>query len=266
MGTNNKKSVALISITFLVLSAVLLFFISQHSSKADKNSDGHAKATNSDNLNKASEQDNGVVSTASAKTIASEWQWQEINKNRSTTGSTDVLPFTPQSVHDALYAVKLDENGDIILDHDALISLDETLERIYNRLDGESLAILRDLITDALPGKAGEQTAKLVEDYQQFLQAKEAFSQANEQPAYSSGEQTVAAIESDKLLYSELQQLREVHLGSDVAKSLFSISDANAEFMFESLKLEADQSLTADQRAAKYQEIQERLQQQTANQ
>lgn len=266
METNNKKSVALISITFLVLGALLLFFIFERSPKPSKNSDSHSMAANSENQKDSSEQGDEQPRTETSKTIASEWQWQEIDKNRNNTASADVLPFTPKSVHDALHAVKLDENGDIILDHDALISLDETLERIYNKLDGESLAILRDLITDALPGKAGAQTAKLVEDYQQFLQAKEAFSLANENPAYSSREQTVATIENDRLLYSELQQLREVHLGSDVAKNLFNVSDANAEFMFDSLKLEADQSISADERAAKHKEIQDRLQQRTGNQ
>jgi len=40
----------------------------------------------------------------------------------------------------------------------------------------------------------------------------------------------------------------------------------NAEFMFESLKLEADQSLSAEQRAAKRKEIQDHLQQRIENQ
>jgi len=206
MGTNNKKSVVLISITFLVLGALLLFFILDRSSNSIKGPNSHSMAANSENQNASLEQGNEAPATNTAKTIASEWQWQEIDNNRDNKTSADVLPFTPKSVHDALYAVKLDENGNIILDHDALISLDETLERIYNKLDGESLAVLRDLITNALPGKAGEQTAKLVEDYQQFLQAKEAFSQANENPAYSSSERSVATIENDRLLYNELQQ------------------------------------------------------------
>ena len=145
------------------------------------------------------------------------------------------------------------------------MSLDEALERIYNRLDGESLLELEKLIQSSLPGKAGEQTAKLVSDYQGFLQAKERFSQVHEGSGYdANNQQTLATIERDIELYSELQDLRELHLGTDTAQQLFHQSDANAEFMFESIKLGMRTDLTPEQIAAQQAEIEQRLSQSLA--
>ncbi len=208
----------------------------------------------------------GNLSDRAQATIASEWQWQtNLNSGQSDNAGEEqieknTLPFTEKSVHDALQAVKLDENGDVILDHDALVSLDEALERIYNRLDGESLRELENLIESSLPGKAGKQTAKLVSDYQGFLEAKERFSQIHEGSGYdANNQQTLVTIERDIELYSELQDLRELHLGAETAQQLFQQSDANAEFMFDSIKLGMQTDLTPEQIAAQQTEIEQRL-------
>lgn len=191
-------------------------------------------------------------------TIAAEWQWQAINeKSQSAIENNVSLPYTPQSVHDALQEVKVDEAGNVILDHGALVSLDEALERIYNKLDGESLQSLQELIQEALPGKTGEQTAQLVGDYSQFLKAKEEFSQMHE--GAGAVEQTIESIESDEALYRELQALREVYLGRETAQSLFLESDANAQFMFDTMKLELDNSLSPEERTQRQQEIEAQL-------
>ncbi|RBP50682.1 lipase secretion chaperone [Arenicella xantha] len=204
-----------------------------------------------------------------ADNIGSAWRWDKVGVSGNTADAAadqSSRPFTPKSVYDALQAVKLDDNGDVVLDHDALLSLDEALERIYNRLDQASATELQELIKSALPGKAGEQTAELVDDYRQFLRAKEEFSQMYENTANAHGEPTLQSLTSDQQLYSELQALREVYLGSETTKQLFQVSDANAEYMFESLKLGVDPSLSSEQIAARQQELQDRLKDQTQTQ
>lgn len=192
-------------------------------------------------------------------TIAAEWQWQALNdeSNNLRSDTSPSLPFTPQSVHDALQAVKVDVDGNVVLDHEALISLDEALERIYKQLDSESLVGLQDIIKSALPGKVGEQTAELVGDYHGYLAAKEDFSQMYEGEGYA--EPSLTSLAGDQALYAELQELRALHLGKDASGSLFKVSDANAEFMFESMKLELDTSLTPEQKAQRLEQIQSRL-------
>lgn len=202
-------------------------------------------------------------------TIATEWQWQEADKQstqvQANTDTAVLLPFTAESVYNALQAVKLDADGNIILDHDALLSLDETLERIHNKLDSESLSLLQELIKEALPGKAGEQTAQIVGNYYRFLEAKEEFSQMNEALTDSNSQETLESVENDEALYAELQALREVHIGTEATDSLFRVSDANAQFMFDSMKLERDDSLTPKERENRRKEIAARHIEQSVN-
>lgn len=196
-------------------------------------------------------------------TIAQKWEWQveqsqeEKNKPQQTQNSD--LPFTTKSVHDALYAVKIDENDNLVLDNDALISLDEALERIYNKLDNEATLALEDLIKESLPGKVGQQTSEIVSNYKDYLVAKEQFSILHENTGYNSSEQTIATVERDHSLYGELQSLRELHLGQEVTENLFREHDANAEFMFDSIKLSLNESLTPQEREQQRQAIENRL-------
>jgi hypothetical protein len=198
--------------------------------------------------------------TKETSSIANEWQWtNESDLVTNKVNSAKELPFTASSVYQALQAVKLDEEGNVILDHDALLSLDETLERIHTRLDSDSIELLKDLIKQALPGKAGEQTAELVGNYYHFLGAKQEFSQINEAMVESNDAMTSESIEANETLYNELQALRDVHLGSDSTKKLFRVSDANARYMFNSMKLENNDLLTEPEKLSRRQEIQQQF-------
>ncbi len=197
-------------------------------------------------------------------TIATSWQWSKIHENAKKPSSPEnnkSLPFTAKFVYEALKAVKLDKDGNVIHDHDALLSLDEAILRIQNKLDSESLNILQSIIKDGLPGKAGEQTAKTVGDYYHYLEAKDEFSRANESIVDINSHETVSAVENDQLLYAELQSLRDIHLGDDVSSGLFRVSDSDAQYMFESMKLDADTELSKEDKDQKRIEIEaERIQ------
>lgn len=194
--------------------------------------------------------------------IANEWRWPETQNAANPNDAGHEKLFTSQSVHDALQAVEVDEYGDLILDNNARFALDEALERIHKQLDSEALQSLIDVIKQALPGKLGEQTAQLVKDYNRFLGAQSEFNQLHE---YSNrGPQTLATIEQDRGLYSELQTLRELHLGAETAQRLFQESDANAQFMFDMMSLDLETNLTPDEIARKRAEIQKRLAEQTS--
>lgn len=204
-----------------------------------------------------------------ASTIATTWQWSKINddtKQAITTANNEKsLPFTAKFVYEALKAVKLDDDGNVIHDHDALLSLDEAILRIQSKLNTESLGILQGLIKDGLPGKAGEQTAKIVGDYYFYLEAKDEFSRTSEALADQSVHATVSAVENDELLYSELQALRDVHLGNDVSSGLFRVTDADAQYMFESMKLDLVQGLSEEEINQKRLEIKEQHIQRSVN-
>lgn len=254
-----KVSKKIVVIILLIgLAVPVMFYMIVGAISDGKNHNEHEHSTASTNK----------VADASP-TVASEWQWQQmkqnINKSQLRADNKDSLPFTEESIYNALQAVKFDENGNIILDHDALISLDEALERIHNKLDSETLSILQDIIRQALPGLSGEQTAKIVGDYYVFLEAKEEFSNMAEGLSDENAEPTLSSLENDESLYAELQSLRQVHLGSEATDSLFRVSDANAKFMFDSMKLGLDTSLTPQQREQQQQQIEAQHQAQSIN-
>ena len=196
-------------------------------------------------------------SSTKISTIASAWQWEpsDVNEDGSQiarpsstnqkgqTMSSQTFPFTQETVYQALHAVKLDENGDLILDDDALIALDATLEHSQLKLDDEALAELQSLIRKGLPGHAGEQTAQIVADYYKYLGAKSEFNSLYE--TTNGPDQTIEGYETQ---YNELLSLRELYLGSDVAKQLFATSNANSEYMFQSMKIEANPSLSEEEK------------------
>jgi len=197
-----------------------------------------------------------VDEPANTNTIATAWQWEaepsNDNNQQAETFNNDQhsqpdtapsLPFTQASVYKALHAVKLDENGDIIIDHDALTALNATLANSDLKLDDETLEKLQDLIKQGLPGNAGEQAAKIIGDYYQFLGAKNEFNSL-----YETRNNPDQNIEIHEAQYNELLALRELYLGTEVADQLFATSNANSQYMFDSVKLEANTSLSEEEK------------------
>lgn len=239
-----KKSpifTALIFILFFVLGYISFTYL-KPSAENDISSEQQQQNTN------------GERGSVNATTIGNEWSWGEQgeeNASEATTQETPVdyskFPFTKQSVYDALQAVKVDADGNLILDNDAMIALDEALERIYNQLGPDAIAALQQLILDALPGITGEQTAELVADYAEYLKAKEEFSALHENQGEPNSEPSVESLNNDAELYEELQALRTVHLGNEAAKELFRVSDAAAEYMFASMKLSMNDEMSTEQ-------------------
>ena len=200
---------------------------------------------------------NPVDVPENTNTIASAWQWENVSDNESMLAKTEApassqakqadatapFPFTEESVFQALQDVKLDDNGDIILDDDALIGLNNALDHSEVKLDAEALQALQDLIRKGLPGNAGEQTAQVVADFYQYLGAKNEFNSL-----YETNRNPDETIESYETEYNELLALRQLYLSTEAAEQLFAVSNANSRYMFDSMKLEADTSLSEEEK------------------
>jgi lipase chaperone LimK len=194
---------------------------------------------------------------ANTNTIASAWQWESVTGKEAQTGKTETqnsnqakqpdtasaFPFTEESVYKALQDVKLDDNGDIILDDDALTALNAALDHSEVKLDAQAIEALQDLIRKGLPGNAGEQTARVVADFYQYLGAKNEFNSL-----YETNRNPDQTIEDYETQYNELLALRQLYLSTEVADQLFASSNANSRYMFESMKLEADTSLSEEEK------------------
>jgi lipase chaperone LimK len=215
-----------------------------------------------------------VVLPPNISTIATAWQWETEQTNesvdqhantsdmdsKSQTDTATKFPFTQASIYEALQAVKLNGNGDIIIDNDALEALNTALDHSNIKLDEESLEALQDLIKKGLPGNAGEQTAQIVADFYQYLGAEREFNSLYE--TTNNEEQNIEEYETQ---YNELIALRELYLGDVVAGKLFSTSDANSRYMFESMKLEADTNLSEEEKKQQQAKIIERHAEESIN-
>lgn len=197
-----------------------------------------------------------AIELSNESTIANAWQWQLNTAHVSEDQKTEIaslLPFTQESVYKALHAVKLDDNGNIILDDDALNALNAALDDEDASLDNDDLETLKALIEEGLPGSAGEQLAQIVADYYQYLGARNEFNSL-----YASDQSEGQNIEHYEAQYKELSALREVYLGSEVASKLFSTFNANSQYMFDSMKLDANTKLSKEEKKHKQAQIIER--------
>ncbi|MBA1146893.1 hypothetical protein H0Z60_07440 [Ectothiorhodospiraceae bacterium WFHF3C12] len=167
----------------------------------------------------------------------------------------DEHPFTIRAVRESLRNVRLDANGDVILDDRARQALNRSLEYGRLPLDELALAELQALIRERLPGKAGEQTAEVVGDYYRYLQAEEQYmSTTGEAPAADK------AIATHEARYRRLRQLRAQYLGPDAARQLFRTSDANAAYMFRAHRIQLDPDLSEEEKLAKVDALHAELQ------
>jgi lipase chaperone LimK len=186
-------------------------------------------------------------------TVASAWKWQDdksspavasINKEQT---DNETYNFTEESVYKALYHVRIDDDNNIIIDNETLTALNNTLDDERLNLDAESILKLQMFIKKGLPGNAGEDVAKIVGGYYQYLEAAREFNSVYE------GDPEVTVDNNESLEqqinnYQELSSLRHLYLDTDIATKLFSQYDANANYMFEVLKIQNDDSLTDEEK------------------
>ena len=196
------------------------------------------------------------------KTIATAWQWEE-SVNAPAEKKTTAT-FSEKSVYSALQSVRLDDQDNVIIDHEALIALNATLDDSRLQLNEQALAELQMIIRQGLPGNAGDDVAKIVADYYRYLEASKEFNAIYE--ADSTNSQAIEnTAEEHEANYRELISLRELYLGSDTSSKLFSTSDANASYMFDMLKIEKSTDLSDEEKQTKRTEIMERHAEQTIN-
>ena len=236
MYKNKKLSSLKVPVIVLILAITgLAFFMTRDNLEVQSSSQNIAVSDSpNESISIATQNPNSSIATA--------WQWDNLPTKKQVTDiaeNKETTRFDVDYIYNALQAVKLDEDGDVVIDHQTLLALNETLAYSGLRLDREDLAELQDLIKLGLPGKSGEQTAEIVGNYYQYLDAERELN-----TLYSAdGPSTNAEVQ-----YEEILALRELYLGKDVSDGLFAMSNANARYMFESFRIESDSSLTDEEK------------------
>lgn len=157
--------------------------------------------------------------------------------------------FNADAIFEAVQNVRVDELGNVVLDHDTMVLLQHTLGQPDLHLDELALAELKDLVEYALPGPAGTEVALIAGNYYEFLRAKAAYE-----------EQVGEAGQDDSYADRQrhIQLLRETYLGAAAANQLFAQVDAENEWMHANGMLAANTSLTDEERQQQQLEIRQR--------
>lgn len=197
-------------------------------------------------------------------TIGASWQLpKETGPTASNENEIDVdseIPFNADAIYVALQNVRLDQNGDVILDDRALDALNDAFQRGELEFTRQNLSDLQELINAGLPGKAGEQTARIATDFYHYLEAQEEFI-----AAYEAQNAEEASVEAAERQYQQLQQLRSRYLGDNVASQLFKAENAHFEYMMEAKRIQKDPSLTEEEKVEKALELNKKLETATVN-
>jgi len=204
------------------------------------------------------------------KTIETTWQWERppISPLETFPDSHDIIEaksvsiFSEESVYNALRHVRVDSQNNVIIDHETLVALNETLNDSRLQLDDQALSELQTIIRLGLPGDVGDEVARIAGNYYHLLEASREFDAVYEADpsATLDIEKTTEEHEEN---YRELMALRELYLGTNVANKLFSTSNANANYMFDMFNLAQDTHLSEEEKQQLRAEITERNTEQT---
>ena len=265
MSTSKPAMPNVTSIALILASVVAVFLIFFY------DNDGHlALSVNEESANKKSINENSntlnnsaASASSSDKTVATVWNWSTPNKANDSDKTAPSGAFSEEAVYNALKRVRLDAQNNIIIDHEALIALNETLDNSRLQLDAQSLADLQAIIRQGLPGQAGEDVATIVANFYNYLTAEKEFNALYENASLP--QPTESTIEAHEENYRELMSLRELYLGSDVADQLFETSNANANYMFDMLKVEQATHLTEEEKLQQRMEIMDKHTENTIN-
>jgi hypothetical protein len=258
-----KSSVVSVSVLLVLTASICIDFFSNDNDTTQLLAlNGHKTNTSATETNKT------------GKTIATAWKWEnslttslekplEMHSDTHNTIEDQSSPaFSEKAVYNALHRVRLDNQNNVIIDHETLIALNETLGDSRLQLDDQALSELQIIIRLGLPGDVGDEVSRIVGNYYQFLDASKEFNAVyGTTPSTAQGIENTTEEHED--IYHELMALRELYLGTDVANKLFSTSNANANYMFDMHKIEQDTHFSDEEKQQKRVEITERHAEQT---
>lgn len=142
---------------------------------------------------------------------------------------------------------RVNDSERLVLDESTRLNM----EALFARTERDRLAAAKQQAIEPLPAGAGEQAAELLEQYDNYQQAqRQAYP-----PGIAPATEEAALAELDGL-----HALRVAHFGPLVARALYGEEEAVSRQLVELMRLEKDQSLTMEEKAARAQQLHDSLQ------
>lgn len=149
--------------------------------------------------------------------------------------------FDVEFIFNALSKVIVDDNGDVVVNHQTKDLLEAAFTQMEFDLSRSELEELQDLIRLGIAGKAGEQAAKIVSDYYDYRVAETSFMLTT----YGGD------LEDTKTNFEQILAIRRAELGYDVAERLYGLQEMHSRYMIESIQIQSNDTLSPEEKAEK---------------
>jgi hypothetical protein len=137
---------------------------------------------------------------------------------------------------------RVNDSERLVLDEQTRLNM----EALFARTEHEHLAAAKQQAIEPLPASAAAQASELLEQYDNYQQAqRQAYP-----PGVAPATEEAALAELDGL-----HALRVAHFGPLVARALYGEEEATSRQLVELMRLEKDQSLTMEEKAARAQQL-----------
>jgi lipase chaperone LimK len=195
----------------------------------------------------------------STNTVADRWQWDNFTNTKPAANTADnskadkprpkgEMPANVVGIYKIMQSIKLDANSSVVLDDNVKAALEEGFESLGPTLSPVAMAELQKLIRTGLPGPAGEEAARMLENYYRFRLAEAEFIERPVNPNLSLAEQ-----------YEKLVQLRRSYLGAETAEKLYAVEDTQGRHMMTSIAIQTNPNLTDEEKQVQQKALQDKL-------
>src|SRR5690349_20395299 len=165
-----------------------------------------------------------------------------VQDNGQTIVNASPAQSATSSATDSSGTFRTDDTGKLIIDEQTRFNMEALLERT----DTADVPEVIENITQNLPPAAAAEASALLDRYQNYSKAQ----RQSYPPGAAPATEEAALTELDGL-----HALRVAHFGSDTAHALYGAEEALTRSLIELMRLEKDQSLTLEEKAARAQQL-----------
>lgn len=166
--------------------------------------------------------------------------------DRRTMANAPTAPAATITTPDPTGTFRTDDSGKLIVDEQTRLNM----EALFARTNPADLTKVQEEIIRALPPAAAAEASALLDRYQNYSKAQ----RQSYPPGAAPATEEAALAELDGL-----HALRVAHFGSDIAHALYGAEEALTRSLIELMRLEKDQSLTLEEKAARAQQLYDTL-------
>ncbi|BES72376.1 hypothetical protein RE428_33940 [Marinobacter nanhaiticus D15-8W] len=158
--------------------------------------------------------------------------------------------FKLDDIATALSRIKLDDDGQILVDRQVRTVLEAAFMQPKTPVDETRFEELKTLIAGGLDGEAGQQAAAMAERFYRY-------SNAYREVADTFGHH--GALQNVEADFEQLSRLRRTYLGDELSDSLYGEEEALMRYTLQSMRIQTDGKLSPEQKQVQQEQLRKRV-------